>query len=65
MEANEIIKMEEDAFQWCYSIIDATVIKNGGKMVAVLKHPSRCALGQVINPSNSNIDDEVPVPSLL
>ena len=65
METYAILNIVEDAFYNCFFIIDVIVSDNGSTMQAVPKYPSKCAQGQVLNPSKGKLDEEIPEPSFF
>ena len=65
MEASAILKMVEDAFYNRLFTIDVIVSNNDSMMRAVLKHPSKCARGQVLKSSKGKLHTEIPDPLFL
>ena len=65
MEAYAILKMVEDALQNRFFIIDVIVSNNDSTMCAVIKHPPKGALGQILKSSKVKLDEEIPDPSFL
>ena len=65
MEASAILKMVEDALYNHFFIIYVIVINDDSKMLAVLKHPSIGARGQVLKSYNGKLDEKISEPSFL
>ena len=56
MEASAILKMVEDALYNQFIIIDVIVRFNERKIKSVIKHPSKCAQGQVLKSSKGKFN---------
>ena len=65
MEASAILKMVEDALYNKFIIIDVIVRFNDRKIKFVIKHPSKCAQGQVLKSSKGKLDEEITDPPFL
>ena len=59
------MKMVEDALYNCFFIIDVITRDNDSTIRAVIKHPSKGALGKVLKSSKGKLDKGTPVKSLL
>ena len=57
--------MVEDAFYNRFFIIDVIVSDDDSTMRAMLKHPFRCAQGQVIKLSKVKLHEDISEPSFL
>ena len=65
MEASAILKMVEDAYYYCFFIIDVIVSDDNSTMRAVLKHPIIGVRGQVLKTLKGKLDVQIPEPSFL
>ena len=65
MEDYAILKMVEYAFYNFFEIIDVIVSNNESTLQSVLKHPYKCAQGQVPKSSKVKLDEEISEPSFL
>ena len=65
MEASEILNMLEDAFYNHFFIIDVIISDNDNTMIAVLEHPYKGELGQVMKSSKGKLDEEILEPSFF
>ena len=59
------MKMVEDAFYNRFFIIDIFVSDDDSTIRAVLKHPSKCARGQVLKSLKGKLHEDIPEPSFL
>ena len=62
MEASAIFKMVQDALYNHFFIIDVVVSDDVSTMLAVLKHPSIGARGQVLKSSKGRLDEYIHDP---
>ena len=65
IEASAFLKMVEDAFYNRFFIIDVIISNDGITMLAVLKHHSKGARGQVLKSSKVKLHEYIPEPSFL
>ena len=65
MEASATLKMVEDALYNRFFIIDIIAADNYSTVLAMNKHPSKDAQGQVLKTSKEKLHVKIPEPYLL